>query len=704
MGNSNRRDRSTPTAATTIERSRVLSSVSLSPSLPTLAIKEDWREVSYVKKLIIEKKLAPTPASDSEVRDKECPICFLNYENLNSVVCCNQNVCTDCFVQLKIANDKCACPFCGKDTLSVTFIADNSPSPPKKLGTLTTQLPKETPKTETFEKTSDIFIPRSSKSDRDALEDQIRNQRSSLEDESAGARVFSRSFTSPSSTTSSSMSFQRYRSHNIIRTAGNSAYRGDGSISSMMASSDSRNGPPQRGRRTLRDALATSQQSLANSPSNDIFVPGTYSPRYRRHNGNESLTFLSSGDAVTTATTGSVDRPARLDALSESQNDVLVSDNGNGRDLFVNSISNLLGSEQLSSLEQLEELMLMEAIRLSMNDVSMPTSFAPISSDEQAGSDYSSTSTQQDTNAPSTSATGSAGVEHSHMEAVAETNNNCEEDLDRLASVIAGDSSNGCNDDEDNDGIAFDNLKIRFKKSGSGSGIMHSRDSSGSVPHDGIIRKICESPVISPSIQHIPVTTFGKVSADEPKGDCEGSAAVGGLRHSTPYTSREHISGICTPQIWDTLEPQKEDHFSVDRSGSGSWDYSHDEAVNNNETSKSATSLNFDSKDKNDFENDVVKADKFSRHGSASGSMDFSSSSSSSSSSLLEKIQLALDSPSASCRSEGRPLFRKEDGGGVGNSRSDSIGYSVVTPENLSSGTSLVFFKEADEAVDEMQK
>jgi len=49
----------------------------LSPSLPALGIKEDWKEVSYVKKLISEKKLAPTPTSGSEVRDKECPICFL---------------------------------------------------------------------------------------------------------------------------------------------------------------------------------------------------------------------------------------------------------------------------------------------------------------------------------------------------------------------------------------------------------------------------------------------------------------------------------------------------------------------------------------------------------------------------------------------------------------------------------------------------
>ena len=500
------------------------------------------------------------------------------------------------------------------------------------------------------------------------------------------------------------MSFQRYRSHNIIRPNGNSAFRGDGSISSILSSSDSssRSGPPQHGRRTLRDALATSQ-SLANSPSNDVYVPGNYSPRYRRHNGNESLTFLSSGDAVSTS-------PSRLDVLSESHD--VVSDNGSARDLFVNSISNLLGSEQLSSLEQLEELMLMEAIRLSMSDVSMPpavTSFAPILSDEQAASDisiYAETSSATiNSNMKSP-----ADVEHSHMEM--ETNNHCKEDFcGPSTSVIAMESTNGCNDDdeEEHDGIAFDNLKIRFKKSG--TGIMHSRNNSGSsgITHESIARRNCDSPVISPSTQHVPVTIFGKISAEEePKGEHEGRSTVGGLRHSTPYTSREHISGICTPQIWDTLEPQKEDHFSVDGSGSGSWDYSHDEAVNsnNNGTSKSAPLLNFDLKDKDDCENDVVRAEKFSRHGSASSSMDFSSSSSS----LLEKIQLALDSPSASSRSEGRSLFRRDDAGGKSStSRSGSIGYSVVTPENhLSSGTSLVFYKEdlqlAEEAGEELQK
>ena len=95
---------------------------------------------------------------------------------------------------------------------------------------------------------------------------------------------------------------------------------------------------------------------------------------------------------------------------------------------------------------------------------------------------------------------------------------------------------------------------------------------------------------------------------------------------------------------------------------------------------------------------DVGKADKNSRCGSGSNSVDFSSPFSSSSSSLLEKIQMALDSPSASLRSEGRSVFQREDAvcsGGVGggtSSRSSSIGYSVVTPEYISSGESLLFF------------
>jgi hypothetical protein len=40
-------------------------------------------------------------------------------------------------VQLKISNGKCACPFCGKDSFSVTYILENSSSPIKRLYNIT---------------------------------------------------------------------------------------------------------------------------------------------------------------------------------------------------------------------------------------------------------------------------------------------------------------------------------------------------------------------------------------------------------------------------------------------------------------------------------------------------------------------------------------------------------------------------------------
>ena len=514
------------------------------------------------------------------------------------------------------------------------------------------------------------------------------------------------------------MPFQRYRSLDTSRSSSNSIFRGEGNV--FSTSSDNRNAPLQRGRRSPRDALATSH-SLTNSPSTDILVPGNYTPRYRRHNGHESLTFLSSGDAVSATTTNNVSRLTRADMSSASQElHVGASDDMSGRDLFVNSISDLLGTEQLSSLEQLEELMLMEAIRLSMSDVSMmPSSpFAPISSDTGTSSDIITASTLNATANAETNSNSKSSKEAEQPSIQLDNNNNNNNEhnneifnfpsttavaRESPSSYIYNDDDDDDDDDDENDdmkdGIAFDSMKTRFKKSGSGT-ILHSRNSSGSIIPDGVPGRVTDSPVVTPSMQHIPVTSFGKMSAEESTGEYDDavSAGVEELRKSTPSTSREHISGICTPQIWDTLEPRKEDHFSLDGNGPGSWDYSHDEDTNNNfNKMETKFGLKFENELAND---DVGKADKISGCGSASNSVDFSSPFSSSSSSLLEKIQMALDSPSASLRSEGRSVFQREDavcsgGGGVGggtSSRSGSIGYSVVTPEYISSGESLLFF------------
>ena len=63
---------------------------------------------------------------------------FNNLSSYNKIFLSFSNI-LDCFVQLKMSNGKCACPFCGKDTFAVTYILENSPSPPKNLSDSLTQ-------------------------------------------------------------------------------------------------------------------------------------------------------------------------------------------------------------------------------------------------------------------------------------------------------------------------------------------------------------------------------------------------------------------------------------------------------------------------------------------------------------------------------------------------------------------------------------
>ncbi|WVQ98658.1 hypothetical protein IAU59_005789 [Kwoniella sp. CBS 9459] len=60
----------------------------------------------------------------------ECPICFLNYPpNINTSRCCQQPVCTECFVQMKrseatithLESDPACCPFCMETDFGVIY-------------------------------------------------------------------------------------------------------------------------------------------------------------------------------------------------------------------------------------------------------------------------------------------------------------------------------------------------------------------------------------------------------------------------------------------------------------------------------------------------------------------------------------------------------------------------------------------------------
>jgi hypothetical protein len=55
----------------------------------------------------------------------ECPICFLYYpSNINRSRCCDQPICTDCFVQLKRNGEtwnSVTCPFCVEEDFGIVY-------------------------------------------------------------------------------------------------------------------------------------------------------------------------------------------------------------------------------------------------------------------------------------------------------------------------------------------------------------------------------------------------------------------------------------------------------------------------------------------------------------------------------------------------------------------------------------------------------
>eukprot|EP01041_Mallomonas_annulata_P002859 gene2859-5621_t len=73
-----------------------------------------------VNKLIHDKKLAPKIKGTDEERPdaEECPICFLFHDHLNRVNCCKQSICTVCFLEVKKLQ---GCPFCANVTFSVSY-------------------------------------------------------------------------------------------------------------------------------------------------------------------------------------------------------------------------------------------------------------------------------------------------------------------------------------------------------------------------------------------------------------------------------------------------------------------------------------------------------------------------------------------------------------------------------------------------------
>ncbi|KAJ0410635.1 hypothetical protein ATCC90586_009116 [Pythium insidiosum] len=84
-------------------------------------------DVRTARRLILDKRLAPRiPGREAKEScfTQECPICFMYYPgNLNQAACCNNAICTECYLQLRPPKLSVCCPFCNRNDFAVKYAA-----------------------------------------------------------------------------------------------------------------------------------------------------------------------------------------------------------------------------------------------------------------------------------------------------------------------------------------------------------------------------------------------------------------------------------------------------------------------------------------------------------------------------------------------------------------------------------------------------
>ena len=88
-----------------------------------------WEDKA-VRKLILEGRLAPRFAGLEDKHKsfptKECPICFLRHVVLNNARCCRKQLCTECYLQMrKPKGGSSRCPFCNHPKLQASYGTDD---------------------------------------------------------------------------------------------------------------------------------------------------------------------------------------------------------------------------------------------------------------------------------------------------------------------------------------------------------------------------------------------------------------------------------------------------------------------------------------------------------------------------------------------------------------------------------------------------
>jgi hypothetical protein len=81
-------------------------------------------------KLASRKSCHTSAAVSSSSSSWECPICFCNYDEVNRTTCCDKEICTECYLQLKPQkNTNAACPYCLSQRLKVERCLETPPKP-----------------------------------------------------------------------------------------------------------------------------------------------------------------------------------------------------------------------------------------------------------------------------------------------------------------------------------------------------------------------------------------------------------------------------------------------------------------------------------------------------------------------------------------------------------------------------------------------
>jgi len=89
-----------------------------------------------IRRLIGDGKLAARSVGHETIlssNDKECPICFLYYSQVNETLCCKANICTECYLQVRPMHEKnCVCSFCNTSQFNVKISKKEENKPEEK--------------------------------------------------------------------------------------------------------------------------------------------------------------------------------------------------------------------------------------------------------------------------------------------------------------------------------------------------------------------------------------------------------------------------------------------------------------------------------------------------------------------------------------------------------------------------------------------